>query len=54
MYRMCLHKKVYRTLEYAEAKAKKFTKLFGLKFHVYTCPLCGYYHLTTKEKGNCK
>ncbi len=49
MYNMCLHKKIYRTKEFAKQKAEEFTQKFGKPQSPYLCPLCGYYHLTTKE-----
>lgn len=49
MYRMCLKKHKYRTEEFALKVAKSCDKKYGKTHRVYYCPLCGYYHLTTKE-----
>lgn len=50
MHRMCLRKAKYKTQKYAEEKAKQFTEQFGVDQYAYFCPLCGYYHLTTKSR----
>ena len=50
MHRMCLRKAKYKTQKYAEEKAKQFTEQFGVEQYAYFCPLCGYYHLTTKSR----
>lgn len=49
MYRMCLKKKKYCTLKYANQKAHEYTLKYNKKTTVYFCPICGWYHLTTKE-----
>lgn len=51
MWRTCLHKKAYRTRDYALGIAKKIKEERGLELFVYQCPLCGHYHLTKKERG---
>ena len=49
MYKMCLHKRKYKTQNKASEYAKKFTEKSGVEHRVYLCPLCLYYHLTTKQ-----
>ena len=34
----------------AEKMAKEYTKKYKVKYRAYYCPLCGNYHLTTKER----
>lgn len=51
MWRTCLHKKWYRTKDYALGIAKKIEEEKGIKLFVYKCPLCNRYHLTKKERG---
>ena len=52
MYKMCFHKKKYRTLNYAIKVAKELTEKFGKRQYVYLCPLCLNYHMTThKQEG---
>lgn len=51
MHRMCLRKKKFLTIEFAEKVAKEKAIKFNTKYKVYFCPLCGHYHLATvKEK----
>lgn len=50
MHRMCLKKIKYRTEKIAKKMAKKYTEKYGIEHRVYWCALCGFYHLTTKEK----
>lgn len=50
LYRACLSKVKYRTLKYAELKAKQFTKKYGKPQYVYYCKYCQGYHLTTSTK----
>ena len=30
--------------------AEKYTEKYGVEHRVYWCALCGFFHLTTKEK----
>lgn len=50
MYKMCLRKVKYKTQQYAEEKAKEYEEKYNIKHYVYFCPLCGNYHLTTKQR----
>ena len=50
MYRMCLKKHKFRDKETAERIAEKCNIKYGVIHRVYWCALCGFYHLTTKEK----
>lgn len=52
MWRMCLRKKKYRSEHLAMQVAEKIKKDRGITLYVYACPLCGYYHLTKKERFN--
>lgn len=49
MYRGCLRKKAYYTLEHAEKVAKRVEERTGIKMHCYYCNYCGRYHLTKQE-----
>lgn len=49
MYRGCLRKKAYWTLEYAEQVAKRVEERTGIKMHCYHCDICGRYHLTKQD-----
>lgn len=49
MHRMCLRKHKYKTEALALKYAKECEVKYGKKHRVYLCPLCGFYHLTTKE-----
>jgi rubrerythrin len=49
MYKMCLKKRKYKSEKIAQKYAKECDKKYGGTHRVYYCPLCGYYHLTTKE-----
>ena len=51
MHRMCLKKRKYKDEGTAIKIAKRCDIKYGGVHRVYWCPLCGYYHLTTKEKG---
>lgn len=50
MHRMCLRKHKYKDEKTALKIAKECDVKYGGEHRVYWCPLCGYYHLTTKEK----
>lgn len=50
MHRMCLRKHKYKDEKTALKYALVCNKKYGGEHRVYWCPLCGYYHLTTKEK----
>ena len=50
MYRMCIRKKKYTSWGLAERIAKECDEKYNKIHRVYACPLCGFYHLTTKEK----
>ena len=50
MHRMCLRKRKYLNEEIANKKAKEYTEKYNVEHRVYWCSLCGFYHLTTKEK----
>lgn len=50
MYRMCLHKRKYRDENTANKFAKECSEKYDKEYRVYFCMLCGFYHLTTKEK----
>lgn len=49
MYRMCLKKRKYKSEEVAKQIAKQCDEKYGVTHRVYYCPLCGHYHLTTKD-----
>lgn len=49
MYRMCMRKKKFSSQSVAQNIAKECDEKYGKTHRVYMCPLCGYYHLTTKE-----
>lgn len=46
--RMCLGKKVYRTIQHAENTCKNANKHRGVQLRVYSCPCCGGFHLTSR------
>lgn len=48
MHKMCLRKRKYRDRAFAQKVAKECDEKFGKTHRVYFCPLCGFYHLTTK------
>jgi len=50
MYRMCLRKHKYKDKNFAEKIAKECSEKYGVEHRVYWCALCGFFHLTTKEK----
>lgn len=50
MHRMCLRKHKYKDEKTALKYALACNRKYGGEHRVYWCPLCGYYHLTTKEK----
>lgn len=53
MYKMCLHKRKYRNKEIAEKWRKILSEKYNKEHRVYLCPLCRYYHLSTKvDKEN--
>lgn len=52
MWRSCLRKKMYRSRRIAEQTAKKIKEDRDVTLYVYECPICGYYHLTKKERRN--
>lgn len=50
MHRMCLRKQKYKDEATAQKFAKEYTEKYSIEHRVYWCALCGFYHLTTKEK----
>ena len=49
LYKMCMHKKVIKTEEFARKLADAFSVKYGKKTTYYFCPICQNYHLTTKS-----
>lgn len=47
--RACDGKRAYRTPDYAEAQAEKFSKLFGTPQQSYQCVFCHLYHVATRK-----
>jgi hypothetical protein len=45
----CVDKKVYVFKHKAQAAAERQAKRYRKSMRVYTCPRCGFYHLTSKE-----
>ena len=52
MWRMCLRKKKYRSEYIANSVARQAKEKRGVTLYVYSCPICGYWHLTKKERFN--
>lgn len=54
MVRRCRAKAAHKTYENALVAKRECEQAYGKEFHIYECPLCGRYHLTTnpwkKEK----
>jgi ribosomal protein L32 len=50
MWRSCLKKRAYRSLEKAQATIERIQKERNVELFVYFCPLCGEYHLTHKSR----
>lgn len=50
LYRACVSKRRYRTIEYAQKMAKIFTEKYGTPQYVYYCPYCFGYHLTSSPR----
>lgn len=50
MWRMCLRKKKYKSEFIANSVAQKVKEERGVILYSYCCPLCGYWHLTKKER----
>ena len=50
MHRMCLKKCKFRSENAAQKMAEKCTEKYEIEHRVYWCALCGFWHLTTKEK----
>lgn len=48
--KMCFGKKVYRSYKTAQNDAQKLEKKYKKKYRVYYCPICNWWHLTTKEE----
>jgi hypothetical protein len=46
--RACDGKKAYRTPEFAEEQAARFSKQFGKEQVFYPCAFCGLYHIATR------
>jgi len=46
----CVGKKRYATKDFADKKAVEFSKKFEKAMRVYSCGICGGYHLTSKPK----
>jgi hypothetical protein len=53
-YGSCLHKKLYRTLDFAKKRADESTKENNKQCAVYLCKYCLYYHITTHINPNRK
>lgn len=49
LYKSCLHKKKFITLEHVKKVAKAKSEQYGVNFNYYLCPYCACYHLTRKE-----
>ncbi len=49
LYKTCLHKKKFHTLEHVKKVAKAKTEQYGNNLSYYLCPFCGCYHLTKKK-----
>lgn len=47
---ICNNKRTYFTRKEARDKAKRYSQYFGNNSRVYKCPVCGFYHITTKVK----
>lgn len=50
MWRVCLRKIRYKTLEKAKRAANRAFEKRGTYLRVYLCPVCGGYHLTHKKE----
>jgi len=50
MARQCLSKARYKTIPRANKAIKEVRKKYKIKMYSYYCNICGYYHLTKKEK----
>lgn len=48
MYDMCLKKKPFHDRGEVEEALARLIRAHGTKFRVYSCPICGSYHLTSK------
>lgn len=51
---MCISKKQFRTERQAERAIDRAVKDGRVRtgiLRIYACPLCGHFHLTSKEKG---
>ena len=46
MYKSCFKKARFKNIKDAQARAKKYNQ------RVYFCPICGKYHLTSKNVNN--
>ena len=47
-YKMCFHKKVIKTADYAEKLAKEYSIRFNKNMTYYFCPICQNFHITSK------
>lgn len=43
----CLNKRIYRSAREARRAAAKNTRLRGIEFKAYRCPVCYWWHLTS-------
>jgi len=46
----CVGKKRYATKDYADKKCTEMSTKFDKAMRVYSCGICGGYHLTSKAK----
>ena len=49
--RQCMRKKVYLTIKHVEAVKKHLHKKHNKPLYHYSCPFCGYFHLTSKKRN---
>jgi hypothetical protein len=50
--KMCFNKKSFDTRNDARDYGRRGVKLYGDAATItYKCPLCGHFHLTTRQKG---
>ncbi len=47
---MKCNKKAFIKKKYAKIKIKEYKSMFWLKYKIYICPICKFYHLTTNLK----
>lgn len=49
-HRMCGRKRSYATMRHAEEMAAKYTVMYNVAHRAYRCPICGAWHLTTRDE----